>query len=492
MASKNGDQSPTKDPNDTSSPVSEADSGLGSLAAQDVENLEEEPLTLAVEPVSDNGGSQSMLQESYDQELWRLEGKKASKLTIKGIYERSISVSESTFEISTPGTVSDDVRSGYEDEAAVRAAEGRTLTYSDRQEVPSDIWKNLRSKGEGKTHEVGKVYSALADHLRGVEKAEDCYLLPIENGLLISPKEITTFTDNTPGSIVRVEQEPRRGVFMTMETAVSKDRDIAYRPGQQAEGGNFLVLTEVGDGIEAIVYKAMDVRTGDKFAVKKMEISERMREWKDPLSGFLKLPGCEQTCRAYGVIVDEADNCVYFLMELLEGKTLMALLGDQTVPIGIPFAVDYTIHILEGLKYIHSKGMVHADINGRNIMIVGPNAIIVDTTGAREASSPRSLGYVWDVKNAINLLNNMLRNDDSESSQPPWEASDKDRKKFDKGTIDKLQCLLKNKSQYLVPLSTTSNKFGKLLQDLQEISKELEGRALIYHLQILCTLYLYL
>ncbi|CAH1252719.1 TAOK1 [Branchiostoma lanceolatum] len=455
----------TKDDNDTPSYRRVKDSGLGSSAAQHVENLDLEELPFPIESEADNGGSQSMLQESYVRELWRLEGKKASKLTIKGIDERStsVSVSECTFETSTQA-------------------------YSHGKEVPTDILENVRSKGERKSDKVGEIYFTLADHLQEFEEAKDCYLLPIENGLLISPKKIirVTDSDHISDSIVRVEQGPRRGkVFMevedeevALEATVSKDRGIAYRPGYQEEGGNFLVLSEIGDGNEATVYKAMDVRTVDHFAVKRMEISKQMRQWKDPLSGFLKLAGCEQTCRAYGVIVDEADKYVYFLMELLEGTTLMALLGDQTAPIEIPFAVNYTIDILKGLQYIHSKGMVHADINGVNIMIIGPKlakrAIIIDTTGAREASSPKSLGYLWDIENAIKLLNSMLRNDDSDSSPPPWEASDEDQDTYDKGTIDKLQRLLKNKSRYIVSMSTKSNKIGTLLQDLQEISEELE------------------
>ncbi|XP_078655812.1 uncharacterized protein LOC144902315 isoform X2 [Branchiostoma floridae x Branchiostoma belcheri] len=444
MATKYRNQSPK----DTSSFI---DSGLGEEEnTHHVDTYQdfEETLTKAIEEEASDGGSHSMLQESYDRELWRFEGKNVSKLTLKGIYGRSVSVSEST------------------------------LTYSKGQDVPPECLENVRNRGEGKSDKFRQIYSDLADHLQGFKKAKDCYLLPIENGILISQKEITTAMDNIPG-FISVEQKPRRGKVLfkdvALEATVSHGRSITYTRKCE-DGGNFLVLNVIGKGCDGIVYKAMDVQTGDQFAVKRMEVTTKML-CRNPISAFLKLIGCEQTCRAYGVILDELDNCLYFLMELLDGKTLSDLLDKKSPPIGIPFAVDYTIDILKGLQYIHSKGLIHADIHGFNIMIVVPRAIIIDTTGARDASGPKSRGYLWDVANAIKLLNNMLSNS-TIFSPPPWEASDEDRRKFKKRTLKKLEQLLKRQAKYLASTSPMIDNIDTLLQDLEEISKELEDTCL--------------
>ncbi|XP_019640708.1 PREDICTED: uncharacterized protein LOC109482443 isoform X2 [Branchiostoma belcheri] len=142
----------------------------------------------------------------------------------------------------------------------------------------------------------------------------------------------------------------------------------------------------------------------------------------------------------------------------------------------IRFAVDYTIDILKGLEYIHSKGLIHSDIIGLNVMIVGPRAIIIDTTGARNPSCPRSLGYLRDVENAIKLLNNMLWNNTTFSPEP-WKASDEDRCMFNKKTLKKLEKLLKRQDESLRANSKSPmmDTIETLLQDLGIISEELKG-----------------
>ncbi|XP_019640543.1 PREDICTED: uncharacterized protein LOC109482299 [Branchiostoma belcheri] len=289
----------------TKYPEVDSTSGLGSLPPEENvhRDFEETLTTEPTEAEADRGGTHAVLQESYDREIWRLQGKGVSKLTLKGIDSHKVTVSESKFQpsSSTPAF----------------ATERTWPLYSDGQDVPRERVEHMRNSGKGKSNEVRQVtqatgydfevrqiYSKLADQLQEFEGGEDCYLLPIENGILFSKKKIAKSKDNVPDSVC-VEHEPRRGkVFLNgvlLAATVTQDSSI-YRRKHVKLGlrGNFLILPEdeidvLGRGNEATVLMANDVLTGDKLAVKKMEISEKMLSGSDPFAAFLKLAGCEQT-----------------------------------------------------------------------------------------------------------------------------------------------------------------------------------------------------
>jgi serine/threonine protein kinase len=56
----------------------------------------------------------------------------------------------------------------------------------------------------------------------------------------------------------------------------------------------------------------------------------------------------------------------YFIMELIDGKTLEAILKERTV--SIPWAVSLLIPVAEAVHYAHTKGIIHRDLKPANIM----------------------------------------------------------------------------------------------------------------------------
>jgi serine/threonine protein kinase len=72
-------------------------------------------------------------------------------------------------------------------------------------------------------------------------------------------------------------------------------------------------------------------------------------------------------------IVQYIDNIelktkLYIFMEYIENGSLYGILKDYG-PIKENIAAMYTKQVLEGLRYLHSQGVVHRDIKCANILI---------------------------------------------------------------------------------------------------------------------------
>jgi len=67
--------------------------------------------------------------------------------------------------------------------------------------------------------------------------------------------------------------------------------------------------------------------------------------------------------------VGEADGKPYLVMELLEGVTLRAHIGDK--PLDPTAALAIAVQITDALEAAHKKGIIHRDIKPANVMITG-------------------------------------------------------------------------------------------------------------------------
>lgn len=113
----------------------------------------------------------------------------------------------------------------------------------------------------------------------------------------------------------------------------------------------------------------------DKFA----DFRKRFLEEAYTLARFRGVKGIVQVVDTF-----EENGTVYFVMEFIEGKSIKKLVEDRgTIPENE--AVSFTIQILESLKAVHHKGVLHRDLNPNNI-IIDPNGhpVLIDFGIARE------------------------------------------------------------------------------------------------------------
>jgi serine/threonine protein kinase len=153
-----------------------------------------------------------------------------------------------------------------------------------------------------------------------------------------------------------------------------------------AKAGRYEVVGELGRGAMGIVYKAVDPVIGRTVAVKTIRLSEEGTGLKraELLARF------QTEARAAGLLTHphivvvydagEEDGLYYITMELVEGKSLQALLDG-----GHSFPLPRTLRILDqtcsALQFAHERNVVHRDIKPANLMLTADDTVKITDFG---------------------------------------------------------------------------------------------------------------
>jgi serine/threonine-protein kinase len=150
---------------------------------------------------------------------------------------------------------------------------------------------------------------------------------------------------------------------------------------------------ELGRGGMAIVYRATDLRLRRDVAIKVLPPEMAFRA--DVKRRFLREAETAAQLDHPNIVpiysVDERGGLVYFVMALVDGESLSALLARGRPPI------EDTRRILgdvaDALAYAHSRGVIHRDIKPDNIIIRGEDgrALVTDFGIARAAEADSHL-----------------------------------------------------------------------------------------------------
>ncbi|MGO9064285.1 MAG: protein kinase domain-containing protein [Myxococcaceae bacterium] len=141
--------------------------------------------------------------------------------------------------------------------------------------------------------------------------------------------------------------------------------------------GPYEVLTLLGAGGMAEVYRARDGRIGRDVAIKVMSealsadgpLLERF-EREAKLAGSLNHPN---VVSLYDVGLQ--DGKPYFVTELLQGDSLRERLAKGPIPVAL--ALDWAAQISHGLAAAHERGIVHRDLKPENVFITREGTVKV-------------------------------------------------------------------------------------------------------------------
>jgi hypothetical protein len=152
------------------------------------------------------------------------------------------------------------------------------------------------------------------------------------------------------------------------------------------KAGRYEILGELGRGAMGVVYKATDPVIGRAVAVKTIKLSEEGTGLSRPelLARF------QTEARAAGLLTHpnivvvfdagEEEGLYYITMELVEGKSVQALLDA-----GHAFPLPRVLRIMEqtcsALQFAHERNVVHRDIKPANIMLTGDDTVKVTDFG---------------------------------------------------------------------------------------------------------------
>jgi eukaryotic-like serine/threonine-protein kinase len=152
------------------------------------------------------------------------------------------------------------------------------------------------------------------------------------------------------------------------------------------KAGRYEIVGELGRGAMGIVYKATDPVIGRTVAVKTIRLSEEGTGLSRPelLTRF------QTEARAAGLLTHpnivvvydagEEDGLYYITMELVEGRSLQALLDS-----GQAFPLPRVLRIMEqacsALQFAHERNVVHRDIKPANIMLAADDTVKITDFG---------------------------------------------------------------------------------------------------------------
>ncbi len=133
--------------------------------------------------------------------------------------------------------------------------------------------------------------------------------------------------------------------------------------------GDYQILSLIGEGGQARVYRARDTMLGREAAIKvlpgefsaNLQIMSRL-EKEACLASSLNHPNI---VTIYGI--HRSDATLFIAMELIDGKTLHEALSAG--PMKMPTVLDLACQVTAGLSKAHEAGIVHRDLKSRNVMI---------------------------------------------------------------------------------------------------------------------------
>lgn len=137
-------------------------------------------------------------------------------------------------------------------------------------------------------------------------------------------------------------------------------------------GGRYTLLSLLGKGGMASVYRARDERLERDVAVKVLSTdgksdptySARFQQ-EAKLSARLRHPGLVEV---FDVGMSDQDGTLFLVMELLEGTSLADFVGEEGIAPEAFFPL--ALEIVAGVAVLHEARVVHRDLSASNVMLV--------------------------------------------------------------------------------------------------------------------------
>lgn len=134
--------------------------------------------------------------------------------------------------------------------------------------------------------------------------------------------------------------------------------------------GRYRLEERIGEGGMAAVYRALDLRTGHRVAVKFLR--QELQANQEFLDRFRREATAASRMSHHNIVnlldIDDNPSAPYLVFEFVDGKTLKEIIAEHgKLPQGT--AVQIAIRILSALRHAHEAGVIHRDIKPQNVLV---------------------------------------------------------------------------------------------------------------------------
>ena len=154
---------------------------------------------------------------------------------------------------------------------------------------------------------------------------------------------------------------------------------------------HYKVLSELGRGGMAVVYKAEDTKL-KRFVALKFLRSDLLED-EEHRERFLREAQAaaaldhSNICTVYEI--DEVEDKTFIAMAFIDGPTVKDKIAER--PLKLEEALDITIQTAHGLQAAHEKGIVHRDIKSANLMLTPQGQVKVMDFGLAQLAERSQL-----------------------------------------------------------------------------------------------------
>ncbi|OBR64866.1 serine/threonine protein kinase [Paenibacillus oryzae] len=170
-------------------------------------------------------------------------------------------------------------------------------------------------------------------------------------------------------------------------------------------GGRYEILSRVGGGGMALVYKAHDVLLNRNVAVKVLR--QQFVNDEEFIRRFRREAQSAAALSHPNVVsiydVGQEDDTHYIVMEYVEGHNLNEIIQERA-PLQVQEAVRIAAQICDALDHAHQNHIIHRDIKPHNILIGNNGRVKVTDFGIARAVTSSTITHTGSVVGSVHYF----------------------------------------------------------------------------------------